>query len=123
MAIAIVDYPKRIEVFTYEDYLQLPDDGKRYEIIDGELYMSPAPTTPHQRISGNFFGPIWYFLQQNPIGEIYSAPTDVPFSEIDVLQPDIIFFSKEKIDILTRENIQGAPDLVIEVLSTRHGEA
>jgi len=117
MAIAIVDIPERLEVYTYEDYLNLPDDGKRYEIINGELYMSPAPTRPHQKATGNFFGTIWRFLEQNPIGEVYSAPTDVVFSEIDVLQPDVIFIAREKFDILTRENIQGAPDLVIEVLS------
>jgi Uma2 family endonuclease len=117
MAITIVDTAKRLEVFTYEDYLQLPDDGKRYEIIDGELYMVPAPTTDHQSTVGNLFGTIWYFLQHNPIGKVFPAPTDVIFSEINVLQPDIVFVSKEKFDILTRENIQGAPDLVIEVLS------
>jgi Uma2 family endonuclease len=117
MAIAIVDTSKRLEVFTYEDYLQLPDNGKRYEIIDGELYMSPAPTTGHQRVVGNFFGTIWHFLQQNPLGEVFAAPADVIFSEINVFQPDVVFLSKQKLDILTRENIQGAPDLVIEVLS------
>jgi len=117
MAIAIVDIPERLEVYTYEDYLNLPDNGKRYEIIDGELYMVPAPTTDHQSTVGNFFGTIWHFLQQNPIGKVYHAPTDVLLSDIDVLQPDVLFFSKQKLDILTRENIQGAPDLVIEVLS------
>ena len=117
MAIALVDIPDRLEVYTYEDYLNFPDDGKRYEIIDGELFVSPAPKTPHQKITGNFFGTIWYFLQQNPLGEIYSAPTDVILSEINVLQPDVLFFSKRKRDILTRDNIQGAPDLVIEVFS------
>ncbi|MCI0694968.1 Uma2 family endonuclease [candidate division KSB1 bacterium] len=117
MAIALVDTPKRLEVFTYEDYLNLPDNGKRYEIINGELYMVPAPSTDHQSTVGNFFGTIWHFLRQNPIGKVYSAPTDVIFSEINVLQPDVVFLSKQKMDILTSENIQGAPDLVIEVLS------
>jgi Uma2 family endonuclease len=117
MAIASAETAKRLKVYTYEDYLTLPDDGKRYEIIDGELYMAPAPTTDHQSTVGNFFGTIWYFLQHNPIGKVFPAPTDVIFSEIDILQPDIVFISKAKLDLLTRENIQGAPDLVIEVLS------
>jgi len=117
MAIAIVDIPERLEVFTYEDYLNLPDNGKRYEIINGELYMVPAPTLGHQDTIGEFHLTMGLFLRTNPIGKIYLAPTDIIFSEIDVLQPDLIFVSKEKFDILTRENIQGAPDLVIEVLS------
>jgi Uma2 family endonuclease len=117
MAIAIVDIPDRLKVFTYEDYLNLPDNGKRYEIIDGELYMAPAPTLGHQDTIGEFHFTIKSFLETNPIGKIYLAPTDIIFSDIDVMQPDLIFVSKEKFDILTRENIQGAPDLVIEVLS------
>jgi Uma2 family endonuclease len=117
MAIAIVDIPNRLEVFTYEDYKNLPDNGKRYEIINGELYMVPAPTLGHQDTIGEFYFTIKSFLQTNPLGKIYLAPTDIVFSEIDVLQPDLIFVSKGKFDILTRENIQGAPDLVIEVLS------
>ncbi|MCI0694969.1 Uma2 family endonuclease [candidate division KSB1 bacterium] len=117
MAITILDTSKRLEVFTYEDYLNLPDNGKRYEIINGELYMVPAPTLGHQDTIGEFHLTIGIFLKANPIGKIYLAPTDIIFSDIDVLQPDLIFVSKEKFDILTRENIQGAPDLVIEVLS------
>jgi len=117
MAIAIVDIPERLEVYTYEDYINLPDNGKRYEIINGELYMVPAPTLGHQDTIGEFHLTIGLFLRTNPIGKIYLAPTDIIFSEIDVLQPDLIFVSKEKFDILTGANIQGAPDLVIEVLS------
>ena len=117
MAIAIVQTNKREKLYTYADYVKLPDDGKRYEIIDGELYMSPAPTTGHQRIVGRFHLAIGNFLEENPIGEVFPAPTDIILSDIDVLQPDIVFISKEKFDRLKGENIQGAPDLVIEVLS------
>jgi len=118
MAIAIVDVPDRLGVFTYEDYIQLPDNGKRYEIIDGELYMIPAPSLGHQRTIRRFLYAIEDFLQDNPVGEVFPAPTDVIFSDINILQPDIVFIGKERFAILTRENIQGAPDLVIEVLST-----
>jgi Uma2 family endonuclease len=117
MAIAIVKTAERTKPFTYADYLNLPDDGKRYEIIDGELYMVPAPTLDHQRAAGTFHAIIWHFLEENPIGEVFPAPTDVIFSELSVVQPDVVFVSKEKSDILTRENIQGSPSLVIEVLS------
>jgi len=117
MAIAIVDIPECLEVFTYEDYLQLPDNGKRYEIINGELYMAPAPSLGHQRTIRRFLNAFENFLEGNPLGEVFPAPTDVIFSGIEILQPDIVFIAREKFEILTRENIQGAPDLVIEVLS------
>ena len=117
MAIAIVHTPKNLDVFTYEDYLQLPDNGKRYEIIAGELYMSPAPNLGHQRTVGRFHLAIGNYLEKNQIGEVFTAPTDIILSDIDIFQPDIVFVSKEKFDRLTRENVQGAPDLVIEVLS------
>ncbi len=103
--------------YTYQDYLKLPEDGMRYEIIDGELFMSPAPTLGHQRILGNFYVIIFNFLEKKRLGEVFFAPTDVIFSEINILQPDLVFVSHERFEILTRENIQGAPDLVIEVLS------
>jgi len=119
MAIAIVDLPDRREVFTYEDYLNLPDNGKRYEIINGELYMVPAPSLSHQRTIRRFLNAFENFLEENPLGEIFPAPTDVIFAGIEILQPDLVFISTEKFEILTRENIQGAPDLVIEVLSPR----
>ncbi len=115
----LIDTPVRevAKLYTYADYLKLPDDGIRYEIINGELIMSPAPTLGHQSTAGNLFGYIWAFLQKHPRGEVYPAPTDVILSEIAILQPDIVFITRERSDILTRENIQGAPDLVIEVLS------
>jgi Uma2 family endonuclease len=117
MAIAIVTTPERTKPFTYADYLNLPDDGKRYEIIDGELYMVPAPTLDHQRSVREFLFVLTDFFKKHPIGEVFPAPTDVIFSEINVLQPDIVVVLKEKFDILTRENIRGTPDLVLEVLS------
>jgi Uma2 family endonuclease len=79
--------------------------------------MVPAPTLDHQRSVRRFLTAIENFLEENPIGEVFPAPTDVILSETGVLQPDVVFVSKEKFDILTRENIQGTPDLVIEVLS------
>ena len=81
------------------------------------IWYQHRPPIINPRLEFFFVGTIWLFLQQNPIGKVYPAPTDVLLSEIDVLQPDVLFFSKQKLDILTRENIQGAPDLVIEVLS------
>ena len=104
-------------LYTYQDYLTLPDDGKRYEVIEGELYMSPAPAVTHQIILKRLLYMIEDFLVQNPLGELLPAPTDVILSEINVLQPDLLFVARENYEILTHENVRGAPDLVVEILS------
>jgi Uma2 family endonuclease len=104
-------------IVTYDDYLTLPADGKRYEIIEGELSMTPAPFTDHQRILGRLFRFIDEFARKNNAGEVFVAPTDVVLSMTDVVQPDILFVTKERSHIITIKNIIAAPDLVIEILS------
>lgn len=108
--------------FTYEDYLGFPEDGNRHEIIDGEHFVTPAPLTKHQRISANLLGHLYRHCSQTKAGLVLAAPTDVVFSETDVVQPDLLFIAKRRQHIVTRENIQGAPDFIIEILSdtTRH---
>lgn len=103
--------------FTYEDYLLFPDDGKRHEIIDGDHYVTPAPSTKHQRILGNLHSILWNFLKQHKIGEVFVAPYDVVLSDLDVVEPDLLFISTARSSIITEKNIQGAPDLVIEIIS------
>lgn len=107
---------KRKVHFNYRDYLELPYD-KRYEIIDGDLHMTPAPLTYHQKITRNIYLLLWEYVKKNNLGELLFAPVDVVFSNEDIVQPDIVFISKQKESILTEENIQGVPDLIIEVLS------
>ena len=102
--------------FTYKDYLLLPKD-KRYEIIEGDLYMVPSPFTKHQMISINLSHILWKFVRQKGSGEILNAPCNVVLSEYDIVQPDILFISKERSNIITEKNIQGTPDLIIEILS------
>ena len=100
--------------YTIEDYLKL-DDGNRYELIEGELILVPRPRLKHQKIGlkiANFFV---NFLEQNPIGEIYSD-VDVYLGD-KVVAPDVLFIAKERLNIAGELNIQGAPDLVVEVLS------
>ncbi len=108
--------------FTYEDYLGLPDDGNRHEIIDGEHFVTPAPLTKHQRISANLLGALHRHCSQTKAGVVLAAPTDVVFSETDVVQPDLLFIIKDRRHLVTREKIQAAPDLIIEILSesTKH---
>jgi len=102
--------------FTYEDYRQMPDD-RRYELLEGELVMAPSPITAHQRVSGRLEFLLREFVLKNNLGEVFDAPFDVVLSEENVVQPDILFVSRERSSIITADNITGAPDLVIEIVS------
>lgn len=102
--------------FTYEDYVNAPED-KRYELIDGDLLMTPAPGELHQRVSILLGSKLFNFASENNLGRVYVAPFDVVLSDVDVVQPDLLFVSDEQGHIITPENVQGAPDLVVEILS------
>lgn len=102
---------------TYDDYVTFPDDGKRREIIDGELFVTPAPTIRHQRLSMRLTGFILEHLRAHGGGELFAAPTDVLLSEVDVVQPDLLFVSSDRKDQVAEACVQGAPDLVVEILS------
>jgi Uma2 family endonuclease len=104
--------------WTYEDYRRLPDDGWIYEIIEGELYMSPAPIPIHQEDSGNLFAAFREFAKKHDAGKAYYAPIDILLPGLATpVQPDVIFIVKEHLDIVKNERIEGAPDIVVEVLS------
>lgn len=107
----------RIRKLTYNDYARIPDDGQRHEIIDGEHYVSPAPLTPHQGLSIELGSRLHFFVKRHRLGRVFNAPCDVIFSKHDIVQPDLLFISKERAGIITRKNIQGIPDLIIEILS------
>ena len=101
---------------TYEDFVLFPDDGKRHELIDGEHFVTPSPNTKHQVISVNLTGMIWTYLQDQPIGRVFAAPFDVVFSNFDVVEPDLLYLSKERAAaVLTSLHAKGAPDLVVEI--------
>jgi Uma2 family endonuclease len=102
---------------TYDDFCLLPNDGKRYEIIDGELLVTPAPISLHQRVVTQLTMELAHFVKRHRLGEVFVSPFDVVFSRYDVVEPDILFISKARASVLTEKNVQGAPDLVIEVLS------
>jgi Uma2 family endonuclease len=102
--------------YTYEDYVHTPDD-KRYELIEGELLMTPSPTTKHQRVLREIEFILKKFVSENNLGEIFFAPYDVYLDEENVIQPDIMFISKERLNIIGEKNIQGAPCLTIEIIS------
>jgi Uma2 family endonuclease len=108
---------------TVDELRRLPDDGLRHELIDGEHYVSPAPRTKHQRISGQIFGLMFLYLRQHPLGKVYYAPLDVVFSDGDCVEPDLLYVSREReTRQMTEDYLEGAPDLVVEILSpsTKH---
>jgi Uma2 family endonuclease len=107
---------------TYEDYCLLPNDGKRYEIIEGELFVTPAPIRPHQKVVSNLVYYLNEYVKTRGGGEVYPAPFDVVFSRFDVVEPDLLYVSEARSSVLTEKNVQGAPDLVVEVLSESTAE-
>lgn len=111
----MVTHGARIK-FTYEDYRSTPED-RRYELLDGELVMAAAPRRAHQRTEMNITLRLGNYVENNELGEIYPAPFDVVLSDTDVVQPDLLFVSKERLYIINDDNVRGAPDLVIEILS------
>ena len=110
----VTQKPKR--KLTYEDYAKTPDD-ERWELIDGELMMVPSPKRAHQRNQTKLGSRMFFFAEENDLGEVYFAPFDVVLSETDTVQPDLLFVSKGRLHIITADNIQGAPDLVVEIRS------
>jgi Uma2 family endonuclease len=102
---------------TYDHY-RLMDDGKRYELIDGELLeMTPAPTPRHQQVLGRIYLALSTHVSGGKLGVVYLSPIDVVLDEYTVVQPDILFVSQGRRDIVREDAIHGAPDLVIEILS------
>ncbi|GAB4367894.1 MAG: Uma2 family endonuclease [Calditrichia bacterium] len=106
---------------TYQDYLSLPDDGNRYEIFEGELIMTPAPKISHQEVSKSVGYELVQWERKTKLGKVFYAPVDVLLSEKSIVQPDLIVILKENYGIITKENIQGAPDLVIEIVLPSSG--
>ncbi len=104
-------------VWTYKDYLCIPEDGYRYEVVWGELIMPPAPVPAHQRVVLRLATLLLEHVATNDLGAVYVAPLDVVLSEHNVLQPDILFIRKDRLNIVTETHVAGSPDLVIEVLS------
>jgi Uma2 family endonuclease len=103
---------------TVDDFMLFPDDGKRHEIIDGVHYATPSPVTRQQAISGRLHLSLGNFLAEHPpLGRVFFAPFDVIFTRWDVVEPDLLVIAGDQLDILTTKNVQGAPALVVEILS------
>ncbi len=101
---------------TYEDYCRMPA-GERYELVEGELRVVPSPTVFHQELSKRLQFLLIRWVEERHLGKVYNAPIDVLLSEHNVVQPDLLCVLREKLEIIRKANIQGAPDLVVEILS------
>jgi Uma2 family endonuclease len=102
---------------TYRDLVLFPDDGKRHELIDGEHYVTPSPSTRHQRVLTRLLVSLNSYLTSREMGEVFPSPYDVVLSEFDVVEPDLLVVTPESAGKITEANLQGAPDLVVEILS------
>ena len=117
----MVSEPLRLKL-SYEDFLGFPEDGKRHELIDGEHYVTPSPFVRHQILVSRLLRALADHVDEQDLGLVLPAPMDVVLSEHDVVEPDLLFVSRERSNRITEANVQGAPDLVVEILSpgTRH---
>ena len=104
-------------VLGYADYAALPDDGKRYEIHDGELSVTPAPGTRHQGVSMTLGSALHAYVTAHRLGRIFAAPIDVILSDTTIVQPDLVFVAADRASIISERGIEGAPTLVVEILS------
>src|SRR2546428_1997460 len=102
---------------TYEDYCALPDDGLRYEIVDGMLFAEPAPRRAHQKAVGNLFAILHAWVRAHDLGEVYVAPFDVILDPRTTVEPDLVFVVKDRLAIVAERGVEAAPDLLVEVLS------
>lgn len=103
--------------WTCADYARLPADGRRYELHEGVLWMAPGPIAQHQRIVGRLHWLLFQQAKRGRLGEVFIAPYGVVPSAISVVQPDLVFVAEANAGIVTEDNIRGAPDLLVEVVS------
>ena len=109
--------PQPVLKRTYDDYRNTPPD-QRFELLDGDLLMTPAPNLKHQETAAALAGELIRFVRRHALGKVYCAPCDVVLSDTDVVQPDLLFVARDRLHLLANgENVQGAPDLVVEILS------
>ena len=104
------------KTWTYEEYLQLPEDGNRYEVLEGRLYMTPAPSSYHQILSRRLQF-VFYQLELEGKGQIFDAPVDLLIPGAEPAQPDLVYLAPGQEALVTRRGIEGVPEMVMEILS------
>ncbi|HET7232641.1 MAG TPA: Uma2 family endonuclease [Longimicrobium sp.] len=103
--------------WTYEEFARLPNDGNRYEVIGGELFVTPAPKPIHAKVATRISRVLEEFVEKHALGEVFGHAVDILFGEGDYLEPDLLFVRRERMSIVTDRGVEAAPDLVVEVLS------
>lgn len=103
--------------FGYEDYAALPSDGRRWELIDGELEVNPAPSPRHQTVSRRLQFELMRALEEPGLALVFDAPIDLILSDQQVLQPDLAIVRVSRQQTVTERGIEGPPDIVIEIVS------
>ena len=104
-------------VLTYQDYAALPDDGRRYEIHEGDLSVTPAPGSKHQIVSTRLVAALHVHVEARSLGVVVAAPFDVILSDRTIVQPDIVFIATDRVGRISERGVEGAPTLVVEILS------
>lgn len=108
-------------VLTYQDYAELPDDGRRYELHEGELSVTPAPGRRHQATLRNLNEVLWQLVKSRGLGELYFALFDCILDETTVVQPDLVFVDTDHLEVLSERGAEGPPTLVVEIISPHTG--
>jgi Uma2 family endonuclease len=104
-------------LLTYEDFLALPDDGVRREIVDGEVLVTPSPNVRHQDLAGYIYVAFVNHIRTHGGGRVFIAPLDVRLSEHDIVEPDVLFVADDRTGIIQRNYLLGTPTLAVEVVS------
>ena len=104
-------------ILTYKDYEALPADGRRYELHDGELSVTPAPAPRHQRVSGRLYRLLQGHVESRRLGEVLYSPIDCILSDTSIVQPDIVYLDPSRLSTVTGRGIEGPPTLAVEILS------
>jgi Uma2 family endonuclease len=108
--------------WTYSEYARLPDDGNRYEVIDGEVCVTPAPGPPHQIVAANTFTALHSYVREHGLGQVL-WDVDLLFVSGQYLRPDMLFVPADRLDGITDRGVETAPGLVVEVLSPTHARS
>jgi Uma2 family endonuclease len=104
-------------VLTYADYAAIPNDGKRYELHEGDLWVTPAPGTRHQRVVGELFILLAQHVKRRQLGQVFVSPVDCILGDTSVVQPDVVYLGRDRLTAISDRGIEGPPTLVVEVLS------
>ena len=104
-------------ILTYADLVALPADGKRYELHEGEIYMTASPRPRHQQVVGNLYLIIAEHVRRLGLGEVFLSPIDVILADVTVLEPDLVYLDAGRMARVSDRGIEGPPTLAIEVLS------